>query len=117
MIVGKYKEPDNIGEPDQESGNELISVGNRMMTILMQWSKDRMAICTSRDILPVRIFLLSEEMHLQAEEPVSIKSGQATDNIFIMKITRDGKSIKSSVIGGDGDDGSFDLRILKPAIL
>ncbi|HKR06926.1 MAG TPA: SBBP repeat-containing protein, partial [Bacteroidia bacterium] len=36
---------------------------------------------------------------------------QTTDNIFIMKITRDGQSIKSSVIGGNGDDGSFDLRI------
>jgi len=35
---------------------------------------------------------------------------QTTDNIFVMKINTAGNSIKSSVIGGGGDDGGFDLR-------
>ncbi|MBX7182984.1 MAG: hypothetical protein K1X82_12800, partial [Bacteroidia bacterium] len=35
---------------------------------------------------------------------------QTTDNIFVTKISQDGTSIKSAVVGGNGDDGAFDLR-------
>ena len=36
---------------------------------------------------------------------------QTTDNIFIVKFDRQGTSYKSSVIGGNGNDDPYDLRI------
>jgi hypothetical protein len=37
---------------------------------------------------------------------------QSGDDIFVLKISQDGNSIKNAVIGGDGTDSSYDLRIL-----
>jgi hypothetical protein len=42
---------------------------------------------------------------------------QNTDNIFILKINKDGNSIKSAVVGGNKDDGSFDLRFALMVVL
>ncbi|HNP47938.1 MAG TPA: T9SS type A sorting domain-containing protein [Bacteroidia bacterium] len=109
MIVGKYKEPDNIGEPGSRIWQTYIGGNQDDNPYAMEQGPDGNLYITGYTA-STNFPLIGGNAFTGGGASID-QSGQATDNIFIMKITRDGKSIKSSVIGGDGDDGSFDLRI------
>ncbi|HRH65451.1 MAG TPA: hypothetical protein PLU53_04070, partial [Bacteroidia bacterium] len=107
MIVGKYLEPVGIGGQGTRVWQTYIGGNQDDNPYAMEQGPDGNLYITG--------YTSSTNFPLLGGSAFSGSSidqrGQTTDNIFIMKITRDGQSIKSSVIGGDGDDGSFDLRI------
>ncbi|HYV94077.1 MAG TPA: T9SS type A sorting domain-containing protein [Chitinophagales bacterium] len=105
-IIGKYTEPDSTGGSGSRVWQTYIGGGGDDNPYAMEQGPDGNLYITG--------YTSSANFPLlggSAFSGSSIDDGtQLSDNIFVMKINRDGNSIKSSVIGGNGDDGSFDLR-------
>ncbi|MFN8164705.1 MAG: T9SS type A sorting domain-containing protein [Bacteroidia bacterium] len=107
MIIGKYLEPTNIGDSGSRIWQTYIGGDGDDNPYAMEQGPDGNLYITG--------YTSSSNFPLLGGSAFTGSSiddgGQSTDNIFIMKINKNGNSIKSSVIGGNGDDGSFDLRI------
>ena len=107
MIIGKYKEPDAVGGTGTRVWQTYVGGGGDDNPYAMEQGPDGNLYITGYTASTNFPLLLGS-----AFSGSSINQGnQATDNIFITKIDPSGTSLKSSVIGGNGDDGGFDLRI------
>ncbi len=107
LIVGKYLEPDTIGGTGTRVWQTYIGGSADDNPYAMEMGPDRNLYITG--------YTASSNFPLIGGAEFGATGGldqrtQTTDNTFILKINRTGNAIKSAVIGGDGDDGSFDLR-------
>ena len=110
MIVGKYLEPANVGGTGTRVWQTYIGGSGNDNPYAMEQGPDGNLYITG--------YTSSSDFPLTSNGSIFggsylDQSSQTTDNIFITKITKTGTSIKSAVVGGNGDDGSFDLRIAK----
>ncbi len=107
MIIGKYLEPVNIGQSGTRVWQTYLGGSGDDNPYAMEQGPDGHLYITGYTTSP-NFPLLGGS----AFSGVSIdQRNSGGQNIFITKMTTDGLSIKSSVIGGAGDEGSFDLRI------
>ena len=107
LIVGKYLEPDTIGGTGTRVWQTYIGGSADDNPYAMEMGPDRNLYITG--------YTASSNFPLIGGSEFGATGGldqraQTTDNTFILKINRTGNAIKAAVIGGDGDDGSFDLR-------
>jgi len=107
IIVGKYLEPTNIGQSGTRVWQTYLGGSGDDNPYAMEQGPDGHLYITG--------YTTSSNYPLlggSAFNGASIdQRSQGGQNIFITKMTTDGLSIKSSVIGGGGDEGSFDLRL------
>lgn len=107
MIVGKYLEPVNIGEAGTRVWQTYIGGNNDDNPYAMEQGPDGNLYITG--------YTGSTNFPLLGGTGFSGSSidnqSQSGNDIFILKINRDGTGIKASVLGGNGDEGSYDLRI------
>lgn len=108
LIVGKYFEPTSIGGAGQRVWQTYIGGSNDDNPYAMEQGPDGNLYITgytgSAD------FPLIGGTGFGASGGIDHRS-QSSDNIFVLKINKSGNSIKSAVIGGDGTDNSYDLRL------
>lgn len=107
MIVGKYLEPASVGQSGTRVWQTYIGGAGDDNPYAMEQGPDGNLYITG--------YTASANFPLLGGSAFSGTSidqrSQGTNNIFVTKINTDGNSIKSSVIGGNNDDGSFDIRI------
>ncbi|MBS1582814.1 MAG: SBBP repeat-containing protein, partial [Bacteroidetes bacterium] len=107
MIVGKYTEPASIGQAGTRVWQTYIGGSGDDNPYAMEQGPDGNLYITG--------YTSSTNYPLLGGSAFSGSSydqrAQASNNIFITKINTAGNSIKSAVVGGNGDDGSFDVRI------
>jgi hypothetical protein len=107
LIVGKYYEPTTIGGTGQRVWQTYIGGNADDNPYAMEQGPDGNLYITG--------YTGSSDFPLLGGSAFSGSSidqrSQTTDNTFILKINTAGNSIKAAVVGGDGDDGSYDLRI------
>ena len=107
MIVGKYLEPVNIGEAGTRVWQTYIGGNNDDNPYAMEQGPDGNLYITG--------YTGSTNFPLLGGTGFSGSSidnqSQSGNDIFILKINRNGTGIKASVLGGNGDEGSYDLRI------
>jgi hypothetical protein len=107
MIIGKYLEPVNVGESGTRVWQTYLGGSGDDNPYAMEQGPDGHLYITG--------YTTSSNYPLLGGSAFSGSSidhrNSGGQNIFITKMTTDGLSIKSSVIGGAGDEGSFDLRI------
>ncbi len=108
MIIGKYTEPTSVGGSGTRVWQTYVGGNDDNNPYAAQMGPDGNLYITG--------YTTSSDFPLTggtafSGEPASInEESQTTDNIFVLKITPDGQSIKGGVIGGNGDDESYDLR-------
>ncbi len=106
LIIGKYTEPVNVGGTGARIWQTYVGGNGDDNPYAAQMGPDGNLYITG--------YTASSNFPLKGGSAFSGPSineeSQTTDNIFVMKISPDGQSIKSSVIGGNGDDNSYDLR-------
>lgn len=107
LVIGKYLEPDDIG-----------GAGTRVWQTYVGGSLDDNPYAMEQGPdgnLYISGYTSSPDFPLIGGPDFSGSGidnrAETTDNIFITKINTSGNSIKSAVIGGNNDDGAFDLRI------
>jgi hypothetical protein len=108
LIVGKYFEPSTIGGAGQRVWQTYIGGGSDDNPYAMEQGPDGNLYITG--------YTASSDFPLIGGTAFGNTGGinhrsQSSDNTFILKINKDGNAIKGAVIGGDGDDGSYDLRV------
>jgi hypothetical protein len=108
LIVGKYFEPAAIGGSGTRVWQTYIGGAADDNPYALEQGPDGNIYITG--------YTASSDFPLIGGTAFGTTAGldnrsQTTDNTFILKITPDGQSVKAAVIGGNGDDGSFDLRI------
>ncbi|MCX6292579.1 MAG: SBBP repeat-containing protein, partial [Bacteroidetes bacterium] len=108
LIVGKYREPATIGGAGARVWQTYIGGSNADNPYAMEQGPDGNLYITG--YTASSNYPLTGGAGFGGGASIDQRS-QTTDNIFITKIDTAGDKIKSSVIGGNGDDGSFDLRI------
>jgi len=106
IIVGKYLEPVNIGESGTRVWQTYLGGSGDDNPYAMEQGPDGHLYITGYTTSPNYPLLGGTDFSGSSID----HRAQGGQNIFITKMTRDGLSIKSSVIGGDGSEGSFDLR-------
>jgi gliding motility-associated-like protein len=106
LIIGKYTEPEAVGGSGTRVWQTYVGGSDDDNPYAAQMGPDGNLYITG--------YTASTNFPLIGGTAFSGPSiddrSQVTDNIFVMKITPDGQSIKASVIGGNGDDNSYDLR-------
>ncbi|MGE0637405.1 MAG: SBBP repeat-containing protein, partial [Bacteroidia bacterium] len=106
-IVGKYLEPTTIGGQGTRVWQTYIGGSGDDNPYAMEQGPDGNLYITG--------YTTSSNFPLLGGTAFSGSSidnrSQSGNDIFIMKINKEGNSIKSAVIGGNQSDGSFDLRI------
>ncbi|HTB31991.1 MAG TPA: hypothetical protein VK808_08205, partial [Bacteroidia bacterium] len=106
LIIGKYTEPDSVGGSGVRVWQTYVGGSADDNPYACEMGPDGNLYITG--------YTASTDFPLLGGSAFSGASiddrAQGPNNIFIMKITPDGKSIKSSVIGGNGNDESYDLR-------
>ena len=107
IIVGKYLEPQNVGESGTRVWQTYIGGNGDDNPYAMEQGPDGHLYITGNST-STNFPLLGGPVFSGTSLDQQAQSG--TD-IFITKINTAGTSIKSAVIGGDGGDLSFDLRI------
>ncbi|MCB0794927.1 MAG: SBBP repeat-containing protein, partial [Flavobacteriales bacterium] len=106
MIIGKYLEPTDIGMSGTRVWQTYLGGSGTDNPYAMEQGPDGNLYITG--------YTSSTNFPLLGGPDFSGSSldqrAQTTDNIFVTKINTAGTSIKSAVVGGNGDDDSFDLR-------
>ena len=106
LIIGKYTEPDSVGGSGVRLWQTYVGGSADDNPYACEMGPDGNLYITG--------YTASNDFPLIGGTAFSGSSiddrTKGPNNIFIMKITPDGKSIKSSVIGGNGNDESYDLR-------
>ncbi len=108
LVVGKYLEPSSIGGSGTRVWQTYIGGSGDDNPYAMEMGPDGNLYITG--------YTGSSDFPLIGGSAFGNSGGldqrsQKTDNTFILKINQAGTAIKAAVIGGDGDDGSFDLRL------
>ncbi|MCX6274497.1 MAG: SBBP repeat-containing protein, partial [Bacteroidetes bacterium] len=109
MIIGKYTEPATIGLSGTRVWQTYVGGGGDDNPYAMEQGPDGNLYITG--YTSSTDFPLIGGTAFNGGGASIDNRAQTTDNFFILKINKLGNSIKSSVIGGNGDDGGFDLRI------
>ena len=107
MIVGKYLEPSAVGQSGTRVWQTYLGGSGDDNPYAMEQGPDGNLYITG--------YTSSSNYPLIGGGAFTGSSvdqrGQTVNNIFVTKITPDGASIKSAVIGGNQDEGSFDIRL------
>ncbi len=108
LIIGKYFEPTSIGGTGQRVWQTYIGGAKDDNPYALEQGPDGNIYITG--------YTASSDFPLIGGTAFGNTGGinhrgQTTDNTFVLKINKSGNAIKAAVIGGDGDDGSYDLRI------
>ncbi|HOY49618.1 MAG TPA: hypothetical protein PK281_09505, partial [Flavobacteriales bacterium] len=108
LVVGKYLEPATIGGSGTRVWQTYIGGSGDDNPYAMEMGPDGNLYITG--------YTSSSDFPLIGGTAFGSSGGldqrsQKTDNTFILKINQAGTAMKAAVIGGDGDDGSFDLRL------
>ncbi len=106
-IIGKYLEPSNIGGSGTRVWQTYIGGSGDDNPYAMEQGPDGNLYITG--------YTTSSDFPLLGGTAFSGSSidnrSQSGNDIYIMKINKEGNSIKAAVVGGNQSDGSFDLRI------
>lgn len=107
MIVGKYMEPATVGQSGTRVWQTYIGGAEDDNPYAMEQGPDGNLYITG--------YTSSSDFPLLGGSGFSGSSidyrSQSSNNIFVLKINTAGNSIKSSVLGGNSDEGSFDVRV------
>ncbi|MGB3525047.1 MAG: SBBP repeat-containing protein, partial [Flavobacteriales bacterium] len=107
MVVGKYLEPTTIGQSGTRVWQTYIGGNGIENPYAMEQGADGNLYITG--------YTASTNFPLLGGPAFSGSSvnqqSQSGDNVYIVKINTGGNSIKSAVVGGNGDENAFDLRI------
>ncbi len=107
IIIGKYLEPANIGESGTRVWQTYLGGSGNDNPYAMEQGPDGNLYITG-NTTSTNYPMLGGPLFSGSSINQQAQSGA---DIFLTKIDRDGTSIKSAVVGGNGDDLSFDLRI------
>jgi gliding motility-associated-like protein len=106
-IIGKYLEPSTIGGAGTRVWQTYIGGSGDDNPYAMEQGPDGNLYITG--------YTTSSNFPLLGGTAFSGSSidnrSQSGNDIFVLKINKEGNSIKSAVVGGNQSDGSFDLRI------
>ncbi|MBK7287924.1 MAG: hypothetical protein IPI95_12960 [Flavobacteriales bacterium] len=107
MVVGKYLEPTTIGGSGTRVWQTYIGGNGIENPYAMEQGAD--------GNLYIIGYTVSTNFPLIGGSAFSGSSvnqqSQSGDDVYVVKINTDGNSIKSAVVGGNGTDSAFDLRL------
>ncbi|MCB0759579.1 MAG: hypothetical protein KDC01_14035, partial [Flavobacteriales bacterium] len=107
MVVGKYLEPATIGQSGTRVWQTYIGGNGIENPYAMEQGADGNLYITG--------YTASTNFPMLGGPAFSGSSvdqqSQSGDDVYIVKINTAGNSIKSAVVGGNGDENAFDLRI------
>jgi len=107
MVVGKYLEPATIGGSGSRVWQTYIGGNGIENPYAMEQGADGNLYITG--------YTASTNFPLIGGSAFSGSSvnqqSQSGDDVYVVKINTDGNSIKSAVVGGNGTDSAFDLRL------
>ncbi len=107
IIIGKYLEPANVGESGTRVWQTYLGGSGDDNPYAMEQGPDGHLYITG-NTTSTNYPLLGGPLFGGSSINQQAQTGA---DIFLTKIDRDGTSIKSAVVGGNGADLSFDLRI------
>ncbi|HEX2617893.1 MAG TPA: SBBP repeat-containing protein, partial [Flavobacteriales bacterium] len=108
MIVGKYLEPATVGQSGTRVWQTYIGGSGDDNPYAMEQGPDGNLYITG--YTSSTNFPLLAGTGFTGNNSIDARA-QTANNIFITKINPAGTGIKSCVLGGNGDDGSFDIRL------